>query len=320
MTEQKPLRTDRKILQDQYTGGIAALVIQVALSLLLLTMTASAFASDLKEQEQKRILVLFSHHEGLPWERNVYEGLRAALASNSTEPIELMVEHADRIKNPGDAYLKKFLDLIRQKYRNWQPDVVFGIDDEATDILLEYGEELFPGVPHVFVTAERKTLQRDFLKPNMTSLSWGLDIKGTVDLIYEILPQTRQIFIITGSSVSDRAVDQLARQQLRGYTKGIEFIYLPETTLNDLLEKIARLPEHSVLIYPTFMMDSEGKSYVGQELVPDISEKANVPTFGIIGTFMGHGIVGGHLISAAGRVEDVLRLAFVYWAVNYLWT
>ncbi len=54
-------------------------------------------------------------------------------------------------------------------------DVVIGIDDEATDILLKYGEELFPGVPIVFVTAERKTLQRDSLKPNMTSLLWGAD-------------------------------------------------------------------------------------------------------------------------------------------------
>lgn len=62
-------------------------------------------------------------------------------------------------------------------------DVVIGVDDEATDILLEHGDKLFAGVPLAFLTAERKTLQRDSLKSNMTSLLWGVDIKGTVDQV-----------------------------------------------------------------------------------------------------------------------------------------
>jgi PAS domain S-box-containing protein len=263
-----------------------------------LFLNTLAFASDVKEQEPKRLLVIYSHHEGLPWEKVVDDSLRATLASKSTGPVELSVEHADRARHPGDAYLKEFVNLLRQKYRDLPPDVVVGVDDEATDILLKHGEELFPEVPLVFVTAERKELQRESLKHNMTSLSWGLDIKGSVDLICEILPHTSQIFIITGSSPSDRAAQQVARQQLDGYTERIKINYLPETTLNDLLEKVARLPERSALLYMTFIKDSEGKSYVPAELAPDISAKANAPTFGIVDTFIGNGIVGGRLLSA----------------------
>jgi len=263
-----------------------------------LFLSTLAFASDVKEQEPKRVLVMYSHHEGLPWEKAVDESLRATLASESTGPVELSVEHADRARNPSDAYLKEFVRLLKIKYGHLQPDVVVGVDDEATEILLKHGEELFPEVPHVFVTAERKELQREFLKDNMTSLSWGLDIKGSVDLICEILPQTSQIFIITGSSPSDRATQRLARQQLRGYTERIKINYLSEITLNDLLEKIARLPERSALLYMTFIKDSEGKSYVPAEMAPDISAKANAPTFSVVGTFIGRGIVGGRLLSA----------------------
>ena len=58
------------------------------------------------EVEPKRILVIYSYHECLPWERIIDDSFRATLVSKSTEPIELNVEHADRIRYPGDAYLQ----------------------------------------------------------------------------------------------------------------------------------------------------------------------------------------------------------------------
>jgi hypothetical protein len=42
-------------------------------------------------------LIIYSYHEGLPWERIIDDSFRATLVSKSTEPIELNVEHADRI-------------------------------------------------------------------------------------------------------------------------------------------------------------------------------------------------------------------------------
>ena len=176
--------------------------------------------------------------------------------------------------------------------------MVIGVDDEATDILLNYGEELFPGVPLVLITAERKTLQRDSLKPHMTSLLWGPDIQGTVDLIGKMLPKTRQIFIISGSSLGDRAVQTLTRKTLHGYTNRFEITYLSEITRNDLMQKVERLPKHSVLLYLVFGRDSEGESFVPREILSDISRKANAPTFGILDTYLGFGIVGGSLLSA----------------------
>ena len=59
---------------------------------------------------------------------------------------------------PGDAHLQNFVDLLRHKYSQPKMDVVIGVDDEATDILLKYGDELFPGIPIVFLSAERKRM------------------------------------------------------------------------------------------------------------------------------------------------------------------
>lgn len=111
--------------------------------LLYLLFTAATFSSAAEKPVTKRILVIYSSYEGLPWNRLIDDSLRATLASKSTEPIELSIEHADRIRYPGDAYLQNFVDLIRRKYSHTKMDVVIGVADEDTDILLKYGEELF---------------------------------------------------------------------------------------------------------------------------------------------------------------------------------
>ena len=274
------------------------LLVVLPVLLLLNLFNPLAIASDLNDPDPKRVLVIYSYHEGLPWEIIMDDSLRATLTQKSTESIELNVEHADRIRHPGDEYLQNFVDLLRYKYSHPQIDVVVGIDDEATDILLRYGEELFPGVPTVFVTAERKTLKRESLKSNMTSLLWGADLKVSVGHIQKILPKTRQILVITGSSLSDRAAQNFAREQLRGYTNRLEINCLAEISRKDLMEKVARLPEHSVIFYLTFSRDSEGKTFVPLEILSDISRRANAPAFGILDTYIGNGIVGGHLLSA----------------------
>jgi chemotaxis protein methyltransferase CheR len=290
--------------------GKYVLILLAAVFFFLFHFSATAFAE--KDPEPKRILVIYSYHEGLPWEKLIDDSLRATLALKSSEPIKLNVEHADRIRYPDDTYLQNFVDLLRHKYSHPKMDVVVGVDDEATDILLKYGEELFPGIPIVFLSAERKTLQRDSLKPNMTSLLWGPDIQGSVDLISKMLPETRQILIITGSSFGDRAVQKLARKILRGNPNRLEIKYLPEISIKNLMQKVEQLPEHSVILYIVFSRDSEGKNLVPREILSDISRKANAPTFGILDTYLGFGIVGGSMLSAEvqGRrcAEIALRI------------
>jgi PAS domain S-box-containing protein len=137
----------------------------------------------------------------------------------------------------------------------------------------------------------------------------GLDIQGTVGLILKMLPKTRKILIISGSSLIDRAVQNLAREALRGYSNRLEINYLAEITTEDLMDKVARLPERSVIFYLLFSRDSEGKSFVPREIMSDISKKTNAPMFGIVDTYLGYGIVGGSLLSAAVQGKRCAEIA-----------
>jgi len=76
-------------------------------------------------------------------------------------------------------------------------DVIIGLGDEAADILVQYGEALFGKIPMVLVSANPKYLKRDLLKSHMTSLLWGADFQGNVELIEELLSKTRHLFQLT---------------------------------------------------------------------------------------------------------------------------
>jgi PAS domain S-box-containing protein len=88
------------------------------------------------------------------------------------------------------------------------------------------------------------------------------------------------------------------RKTLRGGTNQLEIKYLADITRKDLMQKVARLPENSVILYMQFSRDSEGKNFVPLEILSDISRKVNAPAFGILDTYLGFGIVGGRLLSA----------------------
>ena len=152
-------------------------IVAATIAALLLLSSGPIYGLQTKQPETKRILVLYSYHEGLPWEKLIDESFQNTLAFQSDFSIEINVEHTDRVRYADDdEYRHKLIDLYRQKYSHPKMDLIIGVDDEAVDLLLDFGEKLFPEIPIVLITAERKTLQRDFLKPNMTGLGQVSDL------------------------------------------------------------------------------------------------------------------------------------------------
>jgi hypothetical protein len=128
----KPIRPKQRLNFSLRFNGKLALILLAAVFFSLFHFSVTICVA--KDAEPKRVLIIYSYHEGLPWEMLIDDSLRATFASKSTGPIELNVEHADRIRYADDAYLQNFVDLLRHKYSHPKMDVVIGVDDEATDI------------------------------------------------------------------------------------------------------------------------------------------------------------------------------------------
>ncbi len=259
---------------------------------------SSVMASTVEKPDPKRILAIFLFKQGLPWAYRIEESMRLSLASKTDFPTELNVEHADLSRYPEETYIPKVIELFRYKYLRRKMDVVIAVGDESTNLLMKHGAGLFGDIPAVFITIDRQDLPQEIIKPHMTSLLWGWDFKKTINIIENSLPHSKHLFIVSGTSTSDQKLKNLARAALRNYDGRLNVEYLSGLAIERLLEKVARLPENSAIFYLTIFRDANGKTFVPREIMSVISEKANSPLFGIVDTYLGHGTVGGYLLSA----------------------
>ncbi len=209
----------------------------------------------------------------------------------------------------NEVYRQKLIELYRYKYSRPQMDLVIGMGDEEVNFLISYAEDLFGTIPMVIVSANPNRLQRDSLKPHMTSLVWDADIQGNIQLIEKLIPEARHLYVISGSSETDRAAEKLVRKALQQYKGPLEINYISDISKEDLLEKVARLPENSAIFYTVFSRDAAGASFISRNFVSAVSEKANAPVFGVLDSYLGQGIVGGSLLSAEEEGRKCADLA-----------
>ena len=271
----------------------------------LLSMVATVLmwsVTEVQAQEgppaPKRVLAIFVFKQGLPWAYDVEQSLRSSLASASFPSIELNVEYADQSRFPEEKYRSKIIDLYRYKFSKQGVDLILALGDESSELMLEAGEELFGDIPMVLVTAENKTISPVLLRPNMLPLAWGLDFGKTGALIPQLLPDTKNLFVISGTSVTDREIKNQAVEGLSRLNNLFTIEYLDDYSLENLLLKVANLPEDSAILFLSFFHDANKEYYVPRSVMSQVSLQANAPTFGGIGTYLGHGIVGGYLLSA----------------------
>jgi len=289
------------------TGHIAKLILAVLLTWVLCKPGVSVLAAE--EPVPKRILAIFAFKQALPWAYRVEESLRAALASQSSFPIELNVEHADLPRYPDETYFRKVVDLYRYKYSGLKVDLTLALGDELAELLIKHGDEFFSDIPLVLVTSETETFPQDLKKPNMTSLVWGWDTGSTIALIQDLLPQTKHLFIISGTSKTDLSIRENALKVVPKFENKLNIQFVTDFVTSEMLEKVAKLPNDSAIFFLSVLRDANDEYFVSRDLMHVVSERANVPTFGIGDTYLGHGIVGGSLLSAENQGERLANIA-----------
>ena len=299
------MTTNNQIEKLPDTGLLGKTILAVLLTCML--CKPGVLASTAEKPVPKRILVIFAFKQAVPWAHRIEESLRAALVSKSPFPIELNVEHADCPRHPEEAYLRKVAEFYRYKYSGQKVDLILALGDESAELLIEYSGELFGDIPVVLVTSE--TLPRSLMKPNMTTLEWGWDFEKTIAFIPDLLPQTKHLFLISGTSTTDRTVRNVALKSLSKSDVRFNIQYITDFATSEMLAKVTHLPKDSAIFFLSVLSDANDEHFVSRDLMHLVSKKANVPTFGMADTYLGHGIVGGNLLSAENQGKRFAKIA-----------
>ncbi len=244
-----------------------------------------------------RALVLYSDERLLPANVVFDHSLRTNLQAGASKRIEFYSEFLDVARFSGEAQQEHQRNFLREKYRDYPPDLVIAISGPAVAFLMRYRASLFTEAPVVYLTWEGEAPPTNSPDPKTAGISTPGSSAATLRLALNLQPDTRHIAVVTGCSQRDKALADEARKASSAFQNRVAFTWLTDFSLPELRDALARLPDHTVVLYLTMFQDIVGNRFTPQEALDQFAPASRVPIYGYYDTYLGHGIVGGSMVT-----------------------
>ncbi len=263
-------------------------------------------------QVKKTILVINEFGQSSPVSVLVTNEIRSALHSDRRFEVEFYWENLDAIDLSNDALDEQHL-LIARRYLGQDLDLIVLVGPDPIRLLADGSKAFNPGIPVVFCCSTRGQPGQPVVDSRSTGSWFQFDPGKTLDAALRLLPDTRQVFIVTGQSRFDKGVAALAKATLTSYEARFDVTYLTDLPMKQLQEKLGRLPSHSIVLFLTFFKDVQGREFLSTtEVLPMVVAASNAPVFGVVDTYLDRGVVGGFVVSVEeqGKIasRDVLEI------------
>ena len=282
---------------------------------MLLLAAASLSPPDGRAQQSaapKRVLVLYWYNKDYPGDAEFDQRFQAVLRSAAPGAIEYYSEYLEADRFPGKKQPVLLRDYLRQKYADRSIDVVVTNAPAPLDFLLKYRSELFPHTPIVFGTIERPAADQIESGPGATGILYAMTHRKTVDLALRLHPGTEHLFIISGTMNHDKAFETAAANELRGYENKVTINYLTDLPPEELIARLRSLPERSIALYVRQQFrNQQGKVLEAQDILALAAPSAQAPIYGMSGSNVGLGIVGGYVWTIEANASRLAEMALL---------
>jgi PAS domain S-box-containing protein len=254
-----------------------------------------------EESSPKNILVLCSFTE-----RSAFielEPLKASLRSHLTVPVNFSVEYLDSVRFEDVGYRKSLSETLHQAYKDAKLDLVIVQAYPALRLLLDYQDQMFPGVPIVFIGVVSDRIHGEKIPPGVTGVTTLVDVPGSLNLALRFHPDTQNVALISGVSEFERYWDQVFREEFRLHHGNLKLIELAGSPDSHMLDQVFALPAHTIVFVQLATQDSAQPVLSADDLLAAVSR--HFPTYCIFDYCIEHGGVGGSYPDqeAEGREE-----------------
>lgn len=239
------------------------------------------------EKTGKNILLLNSYHQGYTWTDSITGGVLRAARSHSD--ITLYVKYLNS-KKFGQTKFELEKKYIQEKYAGITFQGIIVSDNDALDFVIRYRDELFPDASVVF-TGISNPLDYPLEKLGFYGFEENINFEGNVELVRELLPQTKAILVITDNTTTGNILHQ-KMDEIQKSIKDFTIEY-PKIIDPDVICTMSADPKYDAILYFTVSQDKDGESINNQELFSRVRNVSKVPVFYDDITFLGKGCIGG---------------------------
>jgi PAS domain S-box-containing protein len=240
--------------------------------------------------ESQEILLLQPVERTAPEHGAVAAAIRNGLANASIDVSQVYSEFVDPdFRQPRDREV--FAEYLAAKYADAGIDVVVALSDEAVQVLAEH-RDVVGAAPLVFATRDPDTASAI---PRSAAVVVPFRPARTVELALRLQPELAHVYVVSDTSQPSETALSAFRFALSGYSSRLNVEYWLGVAQDELLERVARLPANSAVVYASGGSTSALGQAPAAELARLLAERANAPVYGLHDSFVGLGIVGGYM-------------------------
>jgi PAS domain S-box-containing protein len=201
------------------------------------------------------------------------------------------------------SYRESQAETFRQTYGGIKLALVTTAYTPELRFAVDYRDKIFPGVPIVFSEVGIQEMEGQKMWPGVTGLEVPVGIGPTLDLALRLQPDTKAVAVITNTSSSDNYWLVAAHNQILRHQDKVAEIDLIGPPSAQLLEKVAALPPHTVVLFQLGPEDASQPAFGIYDLLPAVAQR--IPTYSPwSGLCMGYGCIGGAFDDL--RAEDLM--------------
>lgn len=255
------------------------------------------------------ILLLHSYNKGLKWSDGISRGVEDIMLKHPQ--YELTTEYMDSKKIESENYFAELLDLYKKKFRNRHYSAIIAADNYAYNFALKYHSELFPNTPIIFCGVENFNPKdiTDSLKQYVTGVVEYKDIRANLELIYQLFPATKMVYILSDNAYSSLAIKDQIIDESNNFQDRFRVVFDNQIDFNTIDEKINKLPKQSVILFTSFYRDVNGV-YIPYYKIKSFFERTKFPIFALNHIHVGEGVMGGYMINPYDQGALATKKAF----------
>jgi signal transduction histidine kinase len=262
------------------------------LLLLLLFATGSTGATEIR-----RVLIINSY--GTDYEPFSYfaANFRSELSQRSSALVDVYEVSLASARFEKSGLEQPFAAYVSSLFSEHRLDLVVAIGAPAVGFVQGHRNELFTGTPMLLTGVEERRVNQLALTADDTVVAFKLDRSQVFAAMLKVLPQTKHIAVVTGSSPNNKSWRDTIALELQPHAKQVDVIWLDGLSFGEILKRATSLPpETAVYFGPVAVSSTELPLGAGSALAA-LRARANAPLFGAFDSYFGQGIVGGPLIS-----------------------
>ncbi len=289
-----------RVLEDALrarVGFVRGLLAAAALTGLLAAGMAIIPAQAEPPKAIKNVLMLFPQEAPqAPTPQMIFSSIYSVLNQSPDLEITIFVENLDLYLFPDEETQQAIITFLEKKYAKTQIDLVIPVASSGLSFALRLREMLFPGIPIVYCAETLHPERRLVHRSDVTGTAASLDVRGTIELARMLRPGLTHVAVVAGTGATDQHLLALFREAFDDFQVKLELIDLAGLPLDDLIDRVSRLPASACVIFLFMRRDGNDRIFPSWTVQKMVSRSANVPLFNLVDATLGYGSVGGRMV------------------------